>query len=489
MGKNKDKKPAVEAPVVEKKEEVQLPAEQQQEVKVNIPGVPQGLDQNRKADMIGYAQHRKDEMLRTNESNPEKYKALTILEDALFLDTALTEAVIHKNPVGHILTMNEANYNGVFKPLAKDMGVDVPDYKDLPKPSKEELAKVGLLPAPNQVMLKIEDKNVSKEAKEQKKKEQKVIDEAMSGKKDYLKDHTKIENDDQLHEALEFQLVNSAITNPIERLIQTAQFYRSHLEARAEKADDPQAELAKIHEFTLADLLQDITTMVKPTFVTSGFGKRLCTLAEDANSIVPAFCGFKNCVINRTTGKYKYTDEEIATFVRVLIVWYASSKVAEISKNIKDKEENIAVLKKSDEKANAKAIESETKKIAGLNSAIKHFNSMISLTSEPAFDIADNFIAAYNNNDDKDHIRARAIANEIKNTYYRDIEIPELEFDSYLLNVQQHVGIILNLFNSPVGNRPEYSADNLISFSTEEPKEETSEEKNAQSSLEKRASL
>ena len=455
--KNKKKNPSVEAPVVEpEKKEDKVPAIQ--ETKVEIPGVPQGLDQNHKADMIGYAQHRKDEMLRTNENNPEKYKALTMIEDAFFIDTALTEAVIRKNPIGHILTINEANYKSL-QVLANEMGVTLPDYKSLPKPTKEQLTAVGLEAATGQVVLAIEDKNVSKETKEKKKKEQKIIDESV--KKDYMKDHTKIETDEQLKEAIGFQLVNPAITNPIERLVTTAQFYRSYLEARSDKAEDQKAELDRIHALSLADLLQEIITMVPPTFIATGFGNLLGRRAHDANSIIPAFCMFKNCVIDRKTGKAKYSDEEIAAFVRVLIAWYISSKTAEMGEAIKAKEENIKVLKK-DEKANAKGIETENKKIAGLKKSIEHFNGMLTLISDPSFDIVDDFIAAYKNSDNANHMYAVEIAKSILDTYYRGADIPELEFDSALLNIQQRAGIILNLFTTEIVKRDEYSESNLI---------------------------
>ena len=35
-----------------------------------------------------------------------------------------------------------------------------------------------------------------------------------------------------------------------------------------------------------------------------------------------------------------------------------------------------------------------------------------------------------------------------------------------MLNIQQHAGIILNLFNSPVGRRDDYSAENLIDIAS-----------------------
>lgn len=467
MGKNK-KNPPVEAPVVEKPaEEKQLPAEQTI-VNPGTPGVPDGMSQHDKVLYGSLLQHRKDEMVRNGGENAEKYQALTMIEDAVLIDVAVTELVIKKNPMSLILTANEKNYEAV-KLLANEMGVNLPEFKSLPKPTKEQLAAVGLTDATGKVVLKLEDKNVSKETKEQKKKEQKVIDESL--KKDYMKDHTKIETDEQLKEALGFQLVNPAIANPIERLITTTQFYRAYLEAHAEKADDPQAELAKIHEQSLADLLQDIITMVPPTFINSVFGQRLGRLAHDANSIIPAFFAFKNCVTDRKTGKTKYSDEEIAAFVRVLIAWYVSEKTASLNNEIKAKEENIKVLKK-DAKANAKGIESEEKKIAGLKSSISHFSDMISLISDPSFEVIDNLVAIYNDTENPKHNSAKTIVKEVLNNCYNGVDIPELEFDSALLNVQQRAGIIYNLFSSSVAKRDEYDEANLIPLTAEEKKEE-----------------
>jgi len=472
MANKNNKPPKVEAPVVEapkkKEEEVKTPAPAEG-TKVKIPNVPDSMSQHDKVLYTSVIQHRKDEMLRNGGENAQKYEAFTMIEDAMIIDIALTETVVKRNPAGLIMQVNEKNWD-MIKLLGAEMGVTLPAFKDLPKPTKEQLALAGLTAAPGQVVLKLESKNVSKEAQEKKKAEAKLNEEAKS--KDYMKDPTKIETDEQLKEALGFQLVNPSITNPIDRLITTAQFLRSYREILAEKSDNPQAELDKVHGCTLADLLQDIITMVPPTFVATGFGKRLCTLAEDANSVVPAFCGFKNCVLDRKTKKYKYSDEDIAAFVRVLIVWYVSAKNAEMSEAIKAKEANIAVLKK-DAKANAKGIETENKKIAGLKSAITHFTDMMSIVNNPSFDIADKFIAIYNDNTDKEYLHAKSIYKEIINTYYDGLQISELEFDSLLLNVQQHVGIILNYFNDAIGQREDYNESNLISF---EPAEEKPEE-------------
>jgi hypothetical protein len=64
-------------------------------------------------------------------------------------------------------------------------------------------------------------------------------------------------------------------------------------------------------------------------------------------------------------------------------------------------------------------------------------------------------------------------------TYYEDVEIPELEMDTALLNVQQRVGIILNLFNDNLLKRTEYSEENLVELGKPEEKKEEEAPKNA----------
>ena len=471
---NKNKKPAVEAPVVDKKPTAEAAVKTPATVQMPNTGMPSGLSQDAKVAYMRGIQHRKDEMLKNGGESANHYVALTMLEDLTILDIAVTEAVVHKNPMGCILAKDEQNWN-TLKLLAEDRGVKLPDYKDLPKPTKEQLAAAGLEAAPNQVVLAIEEKHVSAETKKKVQREAKLNEEAQSGKKEYLKDHTKIETDEQLKEALEFQLSTGSSTNPIARLVTTTQFYRAYLEARAEKADDPKAELAKIHELTLANLLQDITTMVKPTFVLEGFGKRLGTLAQDANSVVPAFCNFKNCVLNKKTGKYEYDDETIASLTRVVIAWYASAKSAELSASIEAKNKNLAVLKK-DAKANAKAIESEEKKVSVDKKNIEMYTNMLALVNEPSFDLANGFIAAYNNNEDPNHMYAVKVYKDVVYTYgYDQMEITELEHDSLLLNVQQHIGIILNMFNSEAGKQEEYNESNLVAFESKSVEEKPAE--------------
>jgi len=462
---NKKNIPAVEAPIVEKPatEEKKTPA-----VTKQIPASSGQMDQHDKV-MYAYVLTERKKELKEAGGSAEMYEGLTAIQDAVIIDIAVTELVIKKNPHALILTANEKNYNAV-KLLAKEMGVTLPEFKTLPKPTKQEMIAAGLgdQSAEGKVTLRLEEKNVSAEAKDKVKKEEAIRKEAEKADKDYLKDHTKIKTDAQLKEALEFQLVNTKIVSPLDRLITAAQFYRSYLEARAEKADDPKAELAKIHEFTLADLLQDISTMVPPTFTAAGFGKLLCKRISDTKSVIPAFELLKRCGKNRKTNVFRFSDEEIAALVRVLVVWKASAQIASLSKDLK-------TLSKDPEK-NAKSIEK-------INAEIVAEQGLIGFVTDPNFDLADNFIGAYNNNEDPMHKQAIDVAKSIVETYYKDVEIPELEDDVLLLNIQQHIGIDLNLFNNVSLRRDEYSADNLVSFENskkaEEPEKSEEEPKNS----------
>lgn len=469
MGKDKTKAPKVEAPVVDSA------AKKSEETTTVVADMnaKKGLTQSEKLQFATELRHRVSE-LKEEENPPVALIAgYNMMRDVTFIDLAAGEIACGASATGFIFSGNEIAYKALTA-AAASLGVSLPEFKSLPAPSKKQLEDVGLVAVGNTKLLTITDKNVSKEAKNQKKAEKKINDEAASGEKPYLKDHTKIETDEQLKEALGFQLVNSDIVSPVDRLVTSAQFYRSYLEARAEKSDNAEAELAKIHEFTLANLLQDISTMVPPTYVAAGFGKMLCLSAENSNSVVSAFNMFKRACYDKKLKKYRYSDEEIAAFVRVLIVWNASTQIASLSENINSWNDTIKTLSK-DAKANAKGIESAKSKIEGCNNAIAHFQAMIALTTDPSFDLIDELPEAYNNADHKSHRYAELIVKSVIETYYKDVEIDELAMPIVVLNAQQYAGLTLNLFRSPLVKRDDFSIEKILEVP--EKKEDTAPKK------------
>lgn len=472
MGKT-NKVPQVKAPEVKTKQE-NKPAQKVDVLQMgDLEKLGQsytkngGLDANRRVDLL-------TGLRIMFHDDPTVAKNLGLSEEAVIKINGITALgfaaalvdEVQYGPSGWAAKMRVSQLEQI-KSVMPLLGVEL-DTKALPAPDKE-----GNIEVPKTAI------KVSKEAQKKLDAERKANEEAKN--KDYMTDHTKIETDEQLKEALGFQLVNNKISSPVERLVTAAQFYRSYLEARAEKSDNPQAELAKIHEFTLANLLQDISTMVPPTFVSSGFGKILCISAETSNCVVSAFNMFKRACYDKATKHYRHTDEEIAAFVRVLMVWYASARIAELSKSIENSNAALKALN-GNAKNNAKAISDETKRIEGYNNAISHFQGLILLVSEPNFDIADNLVTYYNTKDDANHKSADLIVKSVIDTYYKDGKIAEIVMPSVVLNAQQYVGMTLNLFRDPLSRRDDFSEEKLIpiEYETEgEKKDGEGEEKNS----------
>ena len=458
---NKNKKPQVEAPVVDKPEE-KAPETKVEDAQVINTTAKKGLSQEGKVNYLTELRMRNQELMEEENPPMDIINGFNMIRDAVILDIACGEIACGTSATGHILIANEANYKAL-QLAATYRGVKMPEFKALPRPTKAQLEAAGIAELGETRALPMKDIKPSKEAIDKKKKENKLNDDANSGKKEYLNDPTKIATDDQLKEALQFQLSNSKIVSPLDRLIQSANFLRAYRDVIAEKSDNPEAEHAKNKELSIADLLQDISTMVPPSFTAEGFGRLLCKTIDDSKSIIPAFEMLKRCSRKRNSTEFKYSDEEVAAMVRVLVVWKASAAIADAGREIKR-------LTEKDAKKNADAI-------AVANEAIKKEQNLMMYVTEPDFDLADNFIAAYKNKENPLHESAKYAAKSIIETYYKNVEVTELEFDSLLLNIQQHIGIDLNLFNSETGKCEEYDESNLIIFNADELAEETGEKK------------
>ena len=455
MANNKKKNPTVEAPVVETPEEKTPETNVEGTKVINVATNKKGLSQSDKVTYLKELRHRSDELKQEDNPPIEMIKGYDMIRDAVIIDIAVGEIACGESATGHILIANENNYKAL-QLAAMTRGVKIPEFKALPRPTKSQLEAVGIAEVGEIRALPMKDIKPSKEAIEKKKEENKLNAEAESGKKEYLNDHTKIETNDQLKEALGFQLVNNKIASPLDRIITSAQFYRAYKEALAEKSDDPQAELAKIHELTLSDLLQEISTMVPPSFTAEGFGRLLCKRIADTKSVVPAFEMLKRCSKKRNDKEFKFSDEEIAALVRVHVVWKASAAIANLGSNIKR-------LSK-DAKKNAAAIDKA-------NADIKVEQELMTFVTNPSFDLADNFIAAYNDKEHELHNSAIEVYKSVVETYYKDVNVPELEFETMLLNVQQHIGIDINLFNESMLKRDDFNEKNLVTFEAEKPAE------------------
>ncbi len=445
MAKN-EKKPTVKAPEVKapetKKEETKEPVNVVQVgdlAKGLRPNQSGGLDANHIVDALTGAK----EMLHDNphaaedyNMPPEAIKKFNGIVAVGFLNAIAIEITTGTSDWAKRMSATQLE---CLKEVAPALGIEI-DTKLLPAPA-----------ADGTVVVTDKAIKVSKETK-------KAL--AEEAKKKIPSNPTEVETEEQLKDALTAFLSDPKVTRPFERFMRAINFYRSYLTIQANKSDKKEDELAKIKATSDAELLQDISTMATCPIIVQGFGKYLRGTVEDTKSIIHAFCAFRDASKNRATGLPAVDDETIASIVRVLLMWSCNETIKEESEKLEKIKKGIETLKK-DEKANAKAIESESKKISGQEARIAHYRSIIDIILSPSFSVADDFIADYNTKGSDSFGIARKNFGIIMNSYYPDATIDENTVPMALVNVQQRIGIIVNMFVDSNMRRPEYSLENL----------------------------
>lgn len=454
MGKNK--KPAVAAPQVEEPEKKQVEVIQTDELMKKLkPSHYGGLDANHVVDALTGAK----EMLHDDPNAAAKYgfseEALNKFNGIVAIGFANALAIEIQSGTSDWAKRMNSQQIEALREVAPLLGIEL-DTKLLPAPAAD-----GTVVVPKKAI------KVSKET-------QKAI--AEEQKKKIPTNPTEVENEEQLKDALTAFLSDPKVTRPFERFMRAINFYRSYLTIQANKSDKKEDELAKIKATSDAELLQDISTMATCPIVVQGFGKYLRGTVEDTKSIIHAFCAFRDASKNRATGLPAVDDEAIASIVRVLLIWSCNEAIKEENDKLEKINKGIETLKK-DEKANAKAIESETKKIAGQKARIEHYRSIIDIVMAPSFDTADNFIADYSTKGSDNFGIAHKHYGIVMNSYYPEAQVDANTIDTTLVNVQQRIGIIINMFTDVNMRKPEYSEESLkVSESKEESKEESKKE-------------
>lgn len=309
------------------------------------------------------------------------------------------------------------------------------------------------------------------EMSEETKKE--IAREAAAAEKEVAKSPADIKSEDELKETLLHFL--SEVKNGYEKFATVIPFYRAY---RKIQAGDDKEKLDKINEKTDVDILREITKLVgKCPFTLNGQGHFMLTQTRFYKSPVPAYCNFRNASRNRKTGVYAISDEECASYVRVLIEWVISTEIANLKADIEAAKANIKALSK-DKKANEKAIEAENEKIQKKEETIKQYEGeVMNILNNPSADFAEN-IVKLRREKDQNMTRAWGV---IVNSYV-DYNFKEVNQEDLDHNVQQWAGIITNYFRPVSEQLSNYSVANIISprpiseKKEESAKEETQEE-------------
>lgn len=334
-----------------------------------------------------------------------------------------------------------------------------------------------LLPAPNKdgmVSISKDAVKASKEAKEA------IKEEIAASKKTVKNDPTKIENEDELRDALLSILSINSPGGFYNKISDATAFHKSYRELIASKGEDKDA-IAAIKSETFADSLLKLTEFVgKCPFSLGGLANFMFDKTMESKNPVAAFCSFRDASLNKTTGMPSIDDHIVADIVKVFVKWCADSRIAKAKESIQACRDNIKALGK--DKKNEKAVKANETEIKKINELINEYNCTVGYAMMPSTTCAKEFIAAYNDNKSQGFKNARMTASKILATYYPGIKLTEVEHDNLMVILEQYFGVIINMFLPPVDQSAEYSESNIPELKKVEKKieEKPAEEKPAE---------
>lgn len=349
-----------------------------------------------------------------------------------------------------------------LKEIAQEVGISINDTKFLPV--KDEQGNTTDI-------VRTESAKDAVEVSEDTKKQLAVdnISQAKGAAKIY--DPTKIEGEQELIEALKYFM--STPTHLIENLNKTINFYLSYMKISHK---DDEKEIERLNNMSCTAVFQEIIALTgAPSVVTNGLGMHLFVVTAQTDSPVSAFCILKNATTKRSENKNRYTDHQIADFVKMLVTIVAQRIIT--SAEAKIVEEEAKGEKKSD-----KQIETFKKNIAHAQSAIEHVTNCSS-------DTIDNLITNYYKTDNTGMF-AQKIIKSIVSLYYADVDkakFGKVKIDSLLKNCQIYASIITNLFRDPLNPIKTYEAADITELQFKSDEEIEAEKKAAKEAADKAA--
>ena len=378
-----------------------------------------------------------------------------VITDALMADTIVTSLAKGDETFTMLICRDENKYLAISAAL-NTMGITLPSFKELPAPSEEQLKKLGVKLLPGQkaedtTVVTIDKNNVDKTVMEKKKKEVAIE------KKNPTTDPTKIENEDQLKESLQALLMNMKET-PDTRIQNAVAFYQSYLEIQAQKAENKDAEIERIKGLSRPVLLKQISELLgNCTYALEGLGKFFTKSILESNSPVVPFKMYK-------TASKGTSDEIAAEMVKTLVVWTNESRMKNCQEYIDIASSDKS--KKDDEKRKAN--------INAAKESIEECKNVIAVVTNPSFDAVNNLIENYNSSDTQsnEYRIAHRIVSNVKDLYYKKIDVAKVGMSAFLHNCQQYAGIITNLFCDPLSKSKNYDITNIVELKETEAAED-----------------
>ena len=348
---------------------------------------------------------------------------------------AVADAIVRGDST-FAITLKQAAYND-FAKVALEMGVKMPTLNALPAPD-----------ANGNVTVSAAETKVTKETKEQVKKEQKLEAEGDAGQ--YEMDPTKLVDmgEEELKKSLNYLfLTNSkkkgnSLNNT---LADGVEFMKKFRTAEAEKAENKDEALAKLDDRTMYDWMEDVMSFIDPSLYLTGVAKATFGSLRSSGSPLTAFTTFRSMLMTKTNGNGPaWNDQEIVDALCAILRW-------EIGIEIAAEEKGKAALDPNTKGYRETATVFENK--------IKELNGYLNVLINPSFDIVEKFDTQEGDED----TRLMGAARVITKFYYPECK-PENHYKNLTENVRQRMGIILNMFRSAGNKNQSYSEANLTTI-------------------------
>lgn len=400
----------------------------------------QGLDPNHQVDLTKMMH----ETFRMDPNAAKKYNMSDETVAAINEANAIAQVCILANEVAFAqnpfaIRMKESQLKALQQ-IANTVGVSI-NLAALPAPNKE-----GTVEIPS-TAVEVSDET-KKKLETERKMEEKLVE----------LDPTKIENDEQLAEALKKIMTDRK--NIIEKIQHPIDFFLAYKKIQASKAENKDEELSKLNAMTRPQVFEELAKFLGTApLVISGVGGHMFTITAGTKSPVYAFSMLRNAAKDRKTGTISIDDQTIADYVRIIVKWVGDLRIAENEKKLTEITANVEALSK-DAKKNKKAIDEQNEKKATIEGNISHLKDVQNYVMNPTGDVPDNWPAQFKEKDSA----ANRIYGAVINTYYDDIEVKEMKRDGVLHNVQQYIGIIHNMFRAPGDSLQNYSEANILAL-------------------------
>ena len=239
-------------------------------------------------------------------------------------------------------------------------------------------------------------------------------------------------NDTTFKEALNYLMTTHDGETIIDNLNKAVELYREYKMYHDKKNSETYKNMRKCEIF-----LEIRKLTGKVGILGSGIGNWSYFVTVSFRTPVPAFCSLRNSAYDEKTKEYKYSDQEVADLVKMLVVSRANMTI----------EEHKLAISKLDKNDKKYKEDVETH-----NNAIKHAEEAISMMSNCSADYMNGFADKFNAADAKERNGVHRVITGIIGSYFKDLpkeKVATIKEDSLVNTIKYYIGYITNLFREP----------------------------------------